>query len=85
MFRRLNFGIEHTARLLNDLGRQETLKGLSLPSTEKLNAKQDGILKFLQRIPEINPAVALLMASQFRSLREILCRLAKIHKNKTCL
>lgn len=67
--------VEHTARLLNDLARQETLKGLSLPSTEKLNDKQESILKFLQRIPEINPAVALLMAFHFRSLREILCRL----------
>jgi hypothetical protein len=65
---------EHTARLLNDLGRQETLRGLSLPRMENLNSKQDGILKFLQRIPEINPAVSLLMASQFKSLREILCR-----------
>ena len=67
--------IEHTALLLNELGRQETLRGFSLPLTENLNAKQDLILKFLQRIPEINPAVALLMASQFSCLREILCRL----------
>ncbi|KAI9552091.1 hypothetical protein GHT06_022428 [Daphnia sinensis] len=64
---------EHTARLLNDLGRQETLRGLSLPRIESLSSKQNDILKFLQRIPEINPAVAVLMASQFKSLREILC------------
>lgn len=64
---------EHTARLLNDLGRQESLKELSLPRIENLNSKQNDILKFLQRIPEINPAVAVLMATQFKSLREILC------------
>ncbi|XP_032791668.2 Fanconi anemia group M protein homolog [Daphnia magna] len=64
---------EHTARLLNDLGRQESLRELSLPRIENLNSKQNDILKFLQRIPEINPAVAVLMATQFKSLREILC------------
>ena len=66
--------LEHTARLLNDLARQENLKGFSLPKTETLSPKQDEFLKFLQRIQVINPGVALLMATQFRTLREILNR-----------
>ena len=66
--------LEHTARLLNDLTRQEILKGFPLPKTENLSPKQEEALKFLQRIHEINPVVALLLATQFRTLREILNR-----------
>lgn len=75
--RRLSFifnPLEHTARLLNDLARQESLKGFSLPKTENLSPKQDEFLKFLQRIQEINPGVALLMATQFKTFRELLNR-----------
>lgn len=70
----LKSSLEHSARLLNDLGRQESLRGLTLPETGKLSPRQEEIVRFLQRIPEINPAVALLMATAYRSLREILNR-----------
>lgn len=74
--------VEHTARLLNDLGRLEMLKGFTLPNADTLSPKQEGILKFLHRIPEINPGVGLLMATQFRSLREILCRWVAFYSNE---
>lgn len=64
--------LDHTACLLNELSRQESLKGFGLPKMDNLSVKQEEILKFLQRITEINPGVALLMATTFRSLREIL-------------
>ena len=67
---------EHTARLLHDLGRIESLRGLALPEAEKLSTKQETILRFLQRISEINPGTALLMATTFKTLREILNRCA---------
>ena len=63
---------EDSARWLSALGKQESLRGFQLPKADKLTDKQERICQFLRRIPAVNPAVALLMATQFSTLREIL-------------
>ncbi len=65
---------EETAKALSDLAKREVSKGFVLPDVDKLSAHQKKLLEFLLRIPPLNPAAALLMATRFNSLREIATR-----------
>lgn len=66
--------LEGTAQLLSELSRHETLKGFNVPDGMIRNAEQEMAVKFLQCIPEINPAVAFLMVAKYKNLREIISR-----------